>query len=414
MPHSRAIVMMVAYSTILLVAFGVLFGTEYLTRQEYNDFPGVAISQPATSFLNAFANWDGVWYADIVRQGYTYDPSEGSYVVFFPVYPALGWVVSKLTGMTAVPALLVVSHVCLLATVGMLLAYVRERHPLASDDVAEMAVLGLCGFPATFFFRMAYSESLFCLQVIGILYGMHRRWPLTVLALLIGLASGTRTAGVALMPCFAWHVWRQWCENGHVGFRFADFARRSIAGVGLMVLCCWGLLAYMTFLGVQFGDPLAFHTNHHHYDARGGVAWPTKLWHLVTFEPIWSVFVSARPQHWTTYEPIQNPLFVLRFINPIYFVGTCWLIVLGWRRGWLDARETLLAAGLLLIAYVTKGHDNAMQGHARYASVMIPAYISAGFLLASLPVLVRILLMMLSAALLFAYSALFAAWYIFI
>ena len=107
MPHSRAIVMMVAYSTILLVAFGVLFGTEYLTRQEYNDFPGVAISQPATSFLNAFANWDGVWYADIVRQGYTYDPSEGSYVVFFPVYPALGWVVSKLTGMTAVPALLV-------------------------------------------------------------------------------------------------------------------------------------------------------------------------------------------------------------------------------------------------------------------------------------------------------------------
>lgn len=80
----------------------------------------------------------------------------------------------------------------------------------------------------------------------------------------------------------------------------------------------------------------------------------------------------------------------------------------------MDARETLLAAGLLLIAYVTKGHDNAMLGHARYASVVIPAYISAGFLLASLPVLVRILLMMLSAALLFAYSALFAAWYIFI
>lgn len=322
---------LVYYITSVLTVAGVWFGVDYLSRQDYNDFPGFAISQPRTTMLSAFANWDGVWYSDIVRQGYTYDPAEGSYVVFFPVYPTLGWIVTKLTGLTAIPALLVVSQVCLLATSGLLLAYVRERHSASSDEAAEMTVLALCGFPATFFFRMAYSESLFCLEVIGILFGMHRRWPLVVLALLIGLASGTRTAGVALMPCFGWHVWQQWSDNRQGGFRFPQFIKYSLTGFGLAVLCCWGLLAYMAFLGVQFGDPLAFHANHHHYDARGGLDGLTKLWHLVTLEPIWSVFVSAPPLHWTTYEPVQNPLFVLRFINPIYFVGTCWLVVLGWR-----------------------------------------------------------------------------------
>jgi len=78
-------------------------------------------------------------------------------------------------------------------------------------------------------------------------------------------------------------------------------------------------------------------------------------------------------------------------------------------KGWLTREEIGVSIPLLHIPYVTKGFEWGLMSHARFAAVVFPAYIVMGHLLARLPREVAIALLCLSAFLLGAYSALFAA-----
>jgi hypothetical protein len=85
------------------------------------------------------------------------------------------------------------------------------------------------------------------------------------------------------------------------------------------------------------------------------------------------------------------------------------LIGLGaWKR-WLTREEIGVSIPLLLISYVTKGFEWGLTSHGRFAAVVFPVYIVMGHLLARLPPPVPISLLALSAFLLGAYTALFAA-----
>ena len=96
-------------------------------------------------------------------------------------------------------------------------------------------------------------------------------------------------------------------------------------------------------------------------------------------------------------------------MNPIYFVGTAALVGAGaWKR-WLTRYEILVSVPLLLIPYVTKGFDNGMLSHGRFAAVVFPAYIVVGHLLAKLPREVAISLLALSGFLMGIYAAEYAA-----
>lgn len=52
----------------------------------------------------------------------------------------------------------------------------RNSSSSVSADVAEYVPLAFALFPTTFYFRMAYSESLFALEAITLLYGIRSRW----------------------------------------------------------------------------------------------------------------------------------------------------------------------------------------------------------------------------------------------
>jgi len=71
---------------------------------------GFLIRQPPPTLLNAFANWDGVWYASIARNGYEDPENQGSFFVFFPFFPLLGRLVERMTGLGEIWSLLIVSH----------------------------------------------------------------------------------------------------------------------------------------------------------------------------------------------------------------------------------------------------------------------------------------------------------------
>jgi hypothetical protein len=273
---------------------------------------------------------------------------------------------------------------------------------------------------------MAYTEAAFVFLTAMVLFGIERKWNVIVVAVIIGLASATRGVGIALVVPFALYAWGQLrapsrtrIESGREDAqpqRGAPLARRVAAAVAiavLVVISLWGLLAFGAFCAIEFGDPLAFAKAQAEWHMRQGeeLTLGRKALGLAILEPIWSVYVPARPEYWQRYDPDCPAVLSLQFANPIYFVGTALLIVLGWRKGLLNRYELLTAAGLLLIPYLTKSYDNAMAGFGRFAAVVVPVYPVMGWLLMRMPPVLRCSLLAICAFLLGAYSALFVGGY---
>jgi hypothetical protein len=361
--------------------------------------------QPEQDLLSRFANWDGEVYLRLAEGAYFHRAAERNNLAFFPVFPLLGRCLASATGMPTVLALVIVANVSLIAAFVVLAAYLSAHAPLPSAEVTKWTLLAFGLLPTTFFWRMAYSEALLVLLTLLVLYGVHQRWPLPVLALLVGLATATRPVGMALVPVLALHAWRwRTCRSRHL--------RLGRAGA-VSLLGCWGITAFVLYQWNAFGDPLAF--------ARAQLTWNLRaeadyssaraVWATATLEPIWAVYAPSRVEYWAHYEPHGNPLLSLQFANPIYFVGTVVLVVVGWRKKWLNEYELLLSAGLLLIPYVTKSYDNAMASFGRFSAVVLPAYIVMGHLLHRMGPALAALVLALMAVMLFVYSAMFAAGY---
>jgi hypothetical protein len=102
-----------------------------------------------------------------------------------------------------------------------------------------------------------------------------------------------------------------------------------------------------------------------------------------------------------------NPLGIAAVVG----LATVVLVVIGARRRWLNARELLLSAGLLLMAYGLQASRACMSSHARYASVVFPVYIVLGQLLHRAPAPLAAALLAISGLMLGIYSAMFVSWY---
>ncbi len=187
--------------TSLIALLGGYFGSKYVQPTAYGQ--GKERSVVAT-----FAAWDGRWYARIAREGYAYDPEAPSSVAFFPAYPLAGRLLMTVTGWSSELALLTCSHLFLLATFAVLAAYTESRIvglPAVTTDYV-LLIFGL--FPTTFFFRMAYSESIFLFFTVLALYALDQNWRWLPTALVIGAATAARPVGVALLAPFALRLLR--------------------------------------------------------------------------------------------------------------------------------------------------------------------------------------------------------------
>jgi hypothetical protein len=376
----------------------VSFGFEQLELEPFH--PG---SASRADFLSSFAAWDGEWYMKIVSNGYEWDPDRMSSVAFFPTYPALAALVQWLAGWRIEWSLLLVSHSALLGSFLMLSQYVANDVNDKNGQLSEYAVLALGLFPTTFWMRMCYTESLFLFVTLLAMFGMQCGWRPLWIAIVIGFATATRSSGVALVPVFWWWLWQ---DRDATSFR-----RAALQAVAWLPVCLWGLLAYMTFLCVSFGEPLAFVQTQMHWIERPVSGLAEKLWKLATLEPFWAVYVPSSPCYWGRVPPHENPLFNLKFWNPIYVLLTIGLIAYGARRKWLNAREILLAVGLLGIALWFQATRSCMMSQARYASVIFPVYMVMGQILTRLPGPLVGMLCAISGVMLAINSALFVSWY---
>ncbi|MEZ6064551.1 MAG: hypothetical protein R3B90_02325 [Planctomycetaceae bacterium] len=381
------------YLTLLVVLAGVVFGADFLHRQYHPN-------QNQRGFINSLNNWDGFWYARIVDRGYSFDPDRQSSVAFYPAYPSVARGVKAATGLSTEVSLLLTAHAALWGIFVTIGAYDRGRVGVRGsvDPHALMLTFGL--WPMTLFFRMAYTESLFVLLEMVVLIGIHRRWRLPLIAVIAGAATAVRPVGVALLLPLLW----DW--NRRSTSWWGLFARMSVYGV----VSCWGLLAYMGWLQVTFGDGLAFMQTQRHWATRLELAWPERAWSLLIFEPLWSVYLPSSSAYWANQEPVDNPLFSLQFWNPLLFLVSVVLVAWGAFKRWLTTPELLLACGLLAIPYVTHSYRALCLAQGRYAASVFPMYIVMARIATTLPANVRHSILPVRRRLGIG-SALFAAWY---
>ena len=377
--------------TTLLVTVGACWGIMCLAEKPVADVP--------RAFHEVSNRWDSLWYLAIAREGYKYEGLEvGESVAFFPLYPLLVKTASLVTGLPLEVSGLIIVHTAFLLSLIIFFRYLQERFP---DEVVlqRYALLSLVVFPAGFFFRFLYSESLFLLLAILSMYLIHRgRSPLWI-ALVIGLATASRPVGVVLLLPFAIHLWQ----------RETSFARAARSTAMYLPICCWGLIAYAIFQHAQFGDPLVFAKTQHHWRLRPAVDLSQMAMSFAAGEPLWSVYVPDSYAYWKRLEPHTIPCLSLAFWNPIVLVSSAAFIAIGYRRTWLSLEETLLASGLLLVPYLTRGFDFCMVSQARFSSVAFPMYITLAHLLRRAPALVTWTVLAVAALFLLYFSARFSA-----
>ncbi|MBI1901288.1 MAG: hypothetical protein HYS13_09275 [Planctomycetia bacterium] len=371
------------------IVFGAAFLHERATPTSYADYSG------------AVFNWDGRQYVDIARDGYSYAPGARSNVAFFPAYPLAGRWLAAATGLSIEASLFLIAQLSLAGAFVLLARYVGWRFPSADGDLAEHTLLAFGLWPMALFFRVAYTEAPFVLILLLLLLGIHRRWPLALLAVLAGLATATRSVGVAALAPLWWHMWRT--SSSVPAWLLRTLLWTPVA--------CWGIGAYAAFQWHEFGDPLAFARTQADYAVRPPGPLANRILAQATLRPIWGSYVPSDPAYWARRETHGIAAFSLYFANPLFFCAVAALVGLGAWKCWLTMEETLLGALLVLIPYVLQSYTHFMAGAGRHVSVAVPAYLVLGHVLWRMPRAVSALVLAMMAALLALYAALFAGHY---
>ncbi|HMU93997.1 MAG TPA: mannosyltransferase family protein [Anaerolineales bacterium] len=241
-------------SRLLIFGAGILADTMLPTEE------GHWIADENSPFLSMWTKWDSQYYVDIATDGYWFRPKQQSNVAFFPLYPMLMRVTSKLLGGNLILTGVLLSN---LAFLGALIFFYLLTEREFDSDSARRAVFYLAFFPTSFFFSSLYTESLFVLlSVATMYYARTQRWvPATILGM---LTAATRNLGILMWALVLWewlrvqgwsftamHKKQTWLNLWN-GFKHNWF---QVIIISLIPL---GMLAYIYFLQVNFQRPLAF------------------------------------------------------------------------------------------------------------------------------------------------------------
>ena len=228
----------------------------FTPRFPYSDIYLIPSGLPG--WIWSFANFDGVHYLTIAKQGYSAQFTQ----VFFPLYPLLISIAQQILGFFNPVVLgLFIANAFFLLSLFMLTKLLKLDY---KKDTIRWILLFLIVFPTSFYFGSIYTESLFFFLVISAFYSARKKWWL-LSGILGALASCTRLIGIFLLPALLWE-WNQhlkmknetfpaqgWSASGRKVLDFTFSAVRSP-----LSLIPVGLLSYMLYLQVKFGDWLYF------------------------------------------------------------------------------------------------------------------------------------------------------------
>jgi Gpi18-like mannosyltransferase len=223
------------------VAWAASFFLPFAPRFPYADI--LLIPSKLPFWVWSFANFDGVHYLTIAKTGYSAQYTQ----VFFPLYPILirnvGYILPFLS-----PVIIgqLISVLCLITMIFMLYSLIKIDY---KTSVSMYSIIFLLFFPTSFFWGSIYTESLFMMLTVGSFLAARKgNWVAS--GIFGGLASGTRSVGVFLLPALLWEWWEQ---NKGLGNR-----QKAKIFYSPLLLIIVGIGIYMAYLQVKFGDALYF------------------------------------------------------------------------------------------------------------------------------------------------------------
>lgn len=193
-------------------------------------------------FVRSFNQFDSWWFQRIAQNGY-YSPEASA---FYPGYPLLIRGVAELLHIPLSAAGVLVTTVCFFFALYfflklLLLDLDRSR--------AVRCMLLLVLFPTAFYFSATYSEALFLMLSVLVLYALRtQRW--TRGSVWGGLAALTRNTGLALGLPFLVEYLQNWWRKPRPRPRPWPMLWVGVIALGTLTyfLYCWG----------KFGSPLVF------------------------------------------------------------------------------------------------------------------------------------------------------------
>jgi hypothetical protein len=332
-----------------------------------------AADLPALAPIRALVHWDASWYGDISRDGYFYRPGEQSSVAFFPLFPLSIAGLSAL-GLNRWVAAVVLSLLFGLGAVVLFRAWARRMDPSCAPAATWLLIL----YPfAIYLYGIPYSDGLFVLCAAGAFLALESELPLLA-AVLGALASACRPVAPALA----------------VGLLARSLERRRALGLPvrgsdfLPGLCVLGLLAWMGYLEVRFGDALAFA----HVQSAPGWGQP----------PGWETWLKVA--WFKTLFPQVAPLVAVRLGgHALVTLGALALVVPTFRRlGWGYGLFVLLMVAVPALS------SKDFQGLGRYTMSAFPLFLTGAILLENAP-RVRMWILVGSGALLVFCAVAFGA-----
>lgn len=324
-----------------------------------NFFGGGLENYTNNPLVMGWANFDGEHYLSISQIGY-----KGLEQAFFPVYPMLIHFLSFPFGNNLLASTilgLIISNTAIFLSLIFLQKLISMDY---SKDIVRMSAIALLIFPTSFYFHAVYSESLFLLlAILG--FWLIRKNSLQLASAVGAISSATRIFGILLLPSFVIELWQQ----------KKLFSLNSL----WLLLTPLGFLIYIYYQWVTAGDPLAFY----HLQKIVG--------------PQHESGVTLLPQVYFRYI---NMLLTVSYENPIFqaiilefFVGAVFFIlpIYGYFR---KVRVSYLFYAL--IGFLLPTIQGSFSSIPRYILVFFPSFLILSIFIRSLPLFLRIVIMVLS------------------
>ncbi len=309
----------------------------------------------------SWANFDGEHYLSIAIFGY-----KNLEQAFFPVYPLLISFFAKPDPYNLLPSLinsitvgLIISNLSFVLALIFLWELIRIDF---SKKIAYLTIILILIFPTSFYFGAVYNEALFLLLTVTSFYSARKgNW---FAAGILGLfASATRVFGIFLFPALLIEAWRQ---------------KTKFSKMIYLLLIPLGLGAYMWYLKLTIGDPLAFY----HFQKLVGEQHQSGIITLpqVYFRYIKMIMTTA----------VSNPIFqtiVLEFFTGLLFFL---LPIYGYFK---KIRLSYLVFAML--AFIVPTAQGSFSSTPRYVIVLFPSFLAAALGIMKLPKLIKILLLLI-------------------
>ena len=330
-------------------------------------------------WVGGWARWDSGWYKQIADHGYFFSSTGQSAVAFFPAYPLAMRIVGAVIGSSLVAGILLTLAAGLVVAVAAWAWFRRRLSPPAAWTALALLLL----YPyAYYLYGVVYADALFIAAGLGAFLLLEHDHPW--LAGLAGaLATAARPIGVVVVAGLVVRalerrgVFPRGSSDGgaHDAGRppatsaaadgdraLVDIRRVRWGDVGVL-LSVGGLAAYCVYLGVRFGEPLAFASAERYWGQGAGL----RTWLKLDF--VENVTDVGDPTAWLAYVA-----------HPVVTLAALALVPRVFRRfGWGYGVYSLLVVGLA--AFSTKDFF----GMGRYVLAAFPCFAVAGELLADHP-----------------------------